>query len=333
MRRRGFTLIELLVVIAIIAVLVALLLPAVQQAREAARRSQCKNNLKQLGVAVHNYLEANQYLPPSASIDLSVSTTGNNGSWGIHGRLLQYLEQTNLGDKVDLSTAWDFQLAISGIKVAAYSCPSDPKSDQVRDPGGGRALLYPTTYGFNYGSWFIFNPTTGIGGEGAFFPNSRLTDAAFTDGTSNTLLASEVKAWTPYNRNGGPTSTAVPADAAAVAAQVATGTDFKKDTGHTEWPDGRVHHNGFTTTLTPNTVVNYVNGGVTYDADYNSWQEGRNGNTGSPTYAAITSRSHHVGSVNVALVDGAVRTVTDKIDIGIWRALGSRANGEVIGDW
>lgn len=333
MRRRGFTLIELLVVIAIIAVLVALLLPAVQQAREAARRSQCKNNLKQLGVAIHNYIEANKYLPPSASIDLSVSTTGNNGSWGIHGRLLQYLEQTNLGDKVDLNTAWDFQLVISGIKVAAYSCPSDPKSDQVRDPGGGRALLYPTTYGFNYGSWFIFNPTTGMGGEGAFFPNSRLSDGAFTDGTSNTLLASEVKAWTPYNRNGGPTNTTIPTDAVGVAAQVATGTDFKKDTGHTEWPDGRVHHNGFTTTLTPNSVVNYINGGVSYDADYNSWQEGRNGNTGSPTYAAITSRSHHVGSVNVALVDGAVRTVTDKVDIGIWRALGSRANGEVIGDW
>jgi len=333
MRRRGFTLIELLVVIAIIAVLVALLLPAVQQAREAARRSQCKNNLKQLGVAIHNYIEANKYLPPSASIDLSVSTTGNNGSWGIHGRLLQYLEQTNLGDKVDLNTAWDFQLVISGIKVAAYSCPSDPKSDQVRDPGGGRALLYPTTYGFNYGSWFVFNPTTGMGGEGAFFPNSRLSDGAFTDGTSNTLLASEVKAWTPYNRNGGPTTTAIPTDAAGVAAQIATGTDFKKDTGHTEWPDGRVHHNGFTTTLTPNSVVNYINGGVSYDADYNSWQEGRNGNTGSPTYAAITSRSHHIGSVNVTLVDGAVRTVTDKIDMGIWRALGSRANGEVIGDW
>ncbi len=331
--RFGFTLIELLVVIAIIAVLVALLLPAVQQAREAARRAQCKNNLKQLGIAIHNYMEANRYLPPSASVDLSSTTTGNNGSWGVHGRLLQYLEQTNLGEKVDLSIAWDFQMAISGVKISAFSCPSDPKSDQVRDPGSGKALLYPTTYGFNFGSWFVFNPTTGQGGDGAFYPNSNLTDASFTDGTSNTLLAAEVKAWTPYNRNGGPSSTTAPANAAGVAAQAALGTDFKKDSGHTEWPDGRVHHTGFTTVLTPNTIVSYVNGGVTYDADYNSWQEGRNGGAGSPTFAAITSRSFHVGAVNVVLADGSVKTVTDTIDLGVWRAVGSRNNNEAIGEW
>ena len=94
-RRRAFTLIELLVVIAIIAILIALLLPAVQQAREAARRSQCKNNLKQLGLAIHNYAETSNLLPISATINLSVSTTGNNGSWGVLGRLLPYLAQMN----------------------------------------------------------------------------------------------------------------------------------------------------------------------------------------------------------------------------------------------
>ena len=94
--RRAFTLIELLVVIAIIALLIALLLPAVQAAREAARRTQCKNNLKQIALAVHNYTDVFRYLPPSACINPMITVTGNNGSWGIHGRILPYLEQGNL---------------------------------------------------------------------------------------------------------------------------------------------------------------------------------------------------------------------------------------------
>ncbi len=166
--KRGFTLIELLVVIAIIAILIALLLPAVQQAREAARRTQCKNHLKQLGLAVHNYASSYRYLPPGASVDLSVSATGNNGSWGVHGRILPLLEQGSLYNNVDLSIAWDFQTAIDGLKIPVYACPSDPNSDRVRDPGSGKVKLYPTNYGFNYGTWFVFNPTNGTGGNGAF---------------------------------------------------------------------------------------------------------------------------------------------------------------------
>lgn len=328
MSRQGFTLIELLVVIAIIAILVGLLLPAVQQAREAARRSQCRNNLKQLGLAIGNYMEATTLMPIAAGIDLNTSTTGNNGSWGVHGRLLPYLEQNQLSEMVDLSVAWDLQMAISNVKVPVFSCPTDPKSDLVRDPGGGKALLYPTTYGFNYGTWFVFNPTTKLYGNGAVAPNARINPASFIDGMSNTLLASEVKAWQDYNRNGGPASTAIPSNAATVATQVATGTDVK-NTGHTEWPDGRVHHSGFTATLTPNSVVTW-NG---KDFDYNSWQEGRNGSAGSPTYAAITSRSYHTGMVQAALVDGSVRSVSDTIDLATWRALATRDGEETIGEW
>ncbi|WP_222423367.1 DUF1559 domain-containing protein [Planctopirus ephydatiae] len=330
--RPGFTLIELLVVIAIIAILIALLLPAVQQAREAARRTQCKNNLKQLGLAVHNYESALNAFPPSATINTAVTSTGNNGSWSIHGRILPYLEQGNLYSKVDLSIAWDNQLAISGLKIPSYACPSDPKSDTVRDPGGGRALLYPTTYGFNYGTYFVFNPTTGQGGDGAFFPNSKLSFNSFTDGTSNTLLAAEVKAWTPYNRNASSFSaTTPPGNASAAAALLAQGTDpkYNPSTGHTEWPDGRVHHAGFTTCMNPNTNLSTTHtDGVTYnDCDFNSWQEGRNGSTGSPSYAVIVSRSWHEGIVNVCMVDGSVRTVSENIDNGIWRALGTRSGG------
>jgi prepilin-type N-terminal cleavage/methylation domain-containing protein len=326
MRRRGFTLIELLVVIAIIAILIALLLPAVQQAREAARRTQCRNNFKQIGIALHNYLESNQYFPPSATINLALTSTGNNGSWGVHGRIMPYLEQGNLYDQIDLSKAWDFQKPIDGLRIPGFSCPSDTQADRKRDPGNGKSHLFPTTIGFNFGTWFVFDPMTGRGGKGAFFPNSSLSTAAFVDGTSNTLGAAEVRAWTPYIRNGGPPSTALPNSPSDASAIAATGVQFKS-TGHTEWPDGRVHHTGVTTTFTPNTKIDYTSGGTVLDVDYNSWQEGKNGIAGNPTYAIINARSYHVGVVNGLMMDGSVRSFSDNIDLGTWRSLGTREGG------
>lgn len=332
--RRGFTLIELLVVIAIIAILIALLLPAVQQAREAARRAECKNNLKQLGLAIHNYQSSHKYFPPSACI--AGGSASNNGSWSVHGRILDYLDQGNLRGLVDLSLPWDGQQAINGFKVPGYACPSDPLSDTARDPGSGRPNLYPTTYGFNFGTWFVFDQSNGRGGDGMFHPNSRLSFRDCTDGSSQTLLAAEVKAFTPYFRNIAPSSTAVPDTPQQVIAMASGGqkklsaTDNNKNTGHTEWCDGRVHHQGFTTVFTPNTRVIHVEAGVELDVDYNSWQEGKlNGTSVPPTYAAITSRSYHAGIVQVVLVDGSARSISENIDRSVWRALGTRAGGEV----
>jgi type II secretory pathway pseudopilin PulG len=319
-------LIELLVVIAIIAILIALLLPAVQQAREAARRIQCRNHLKQIGIALHNYLESNQFFPPSATIDLTQTVTENNGSWGVHGRILPYLEQANLYENVDLSQPWDFQKAIDGLRIPGFSCPSDPQADRMRDPGRGKSRLYPTNYGFNFGTWFVYDPATGQGGNGSFFPNSSLSTAAFVDGTSNTLCAIEVRAWTPYLRNGGPSSNSLPNTLSDASSIAALGVQFKT-TGHTEWPDGRVHHTGVTTTFTPNSKIEYVSGGQVLDVDYNSWQEGKNGSAGNQTYAIINSRSFHTGTVNALLMDGSVRSFSDNIDLATWRSLGTREGG------
>jgi prepilin-type N-terminal cleavage/methylation domain-containing protein len=331
--RRAFTIIELLVVIAIIAVLIALLLPAVQQAREAARRIQCRNHLKQIALAVHNYVDIATVLPPSACIDVAAVSTGNNGSWGVHGRILPFLDQGSLYNSVDLTTAWDFQGAIDGLKIPIYACPSDPQSDVARNPGAGRPTLYPTNYGFSFGTWFVFDPATGKGGDGAFYPNAKLRMAAFTDGTSNTLLAAEVRAWTPYRRNGGPSATTAPQTVSEAETVIASGAQFKS-TGHTEWPDGRVHHHGMTTTMPPNAATSCSDGTTMLPhCDYNSWQEGRDGTNGRRSYAIVTSRSYHVGGVQVALVDGSARMISENIDLDVWRGLGTRNGGEVSGEF
>ena len=328
-RRHAFTLVELLVVIAIVGILVGLLLPAVQAARSASRRMQCQNHLKQISLACQNYHSVYKKFPPSALVDLSVNSTANNGSWGVHGRILPFHEQASLYEKIDLSIAWDHQSAINNVKMEVYACPSDPGSDQVRNPGNGRPLLYPTNYGFNFGTWYVYNPVTNTGGDGMFFPNSFLRYRDCLDGTSRTLLAAEVKAWTPYLRNGGPTETPIPHNAAAMVSNAALASQFKL-TGHTEWPDGRVHHTGMTTTLAPTTTSIYTQGNNSYDIDFNSWQEGKNGRSGNRTYASVTSRSHHPGMVNVTFLDGSVSSITDSIDLDLWRAMGTRANHELI---
>ncbi len=320
-------------VIAIIGLLIALLLPAVQAAREAARRAHCKNNLKQIGLALHNYQTAHTVFPPSFCIVPGTVLSGNNGSWSIHGRILPYLEQASAYARVRLDVAWDAQRdsGVPTLAIPTYICPSDPNGQTVRTKDG-LPWVHPQNYGMNFGTWRVYDPLTRQGGDGAFFVNSRLRPADFRDGLSNTLAAAEVKAFTPYFRNTadpGPAVPASPADLAPLAsgAQFKLGPQTNDNTGHTEWCDGRVHHSGITTVFTPNTVVAYAHDdGRTYDVDFNSQQEGKS--TTQPTYAAVTARSFHGGVVNTLRMDGSTASVADTIDLAVWRALATRSGGE-----
>jgi prepilin-type N-terminal cleavage/methylation domain-containing protein len=320
----GFTLVELLVVIAIIGVLVALLLPAIQAAREAARRTQCSNNLKQLGIALHNFESAQQSFPPLGDYQ----TAGSSVYWSVQTRLLPYLEQAILQDLIDFTRPISEQPQVAKVRVPYLLCPSEP-NDRER-PDGPTFIHYPLNYAANAGLWHIYEPPHGRG-SGVFTVNRETRARQIEDGTSHTLAMAEVKTFTPYLRDGGnPSGANVPVP--SVPGEVATfGGEFKVDSGHTEWVDARVHQTGITTTFSPNTVVPYRSGDQEYDIDFNSMREGRSAT--APTYAVVTSRSHHPGSVNVLHMDSSVQVIADSVSTNVWRALGSRAGGEVVTDF
>ncbi len=332
--RHGFTLIELPVVIAIIAILIALLLPAVQQAREAARRTQCRNNLKQLGLALHNYLDTHSTFPPSGCVSM---TTTSQQPWSGQAFILPFLDGSTIYNKINFSLGYHDPVNTSAYppfgpaatRVPVLICPSDP-NDRVRLSGAGTPEHYPLSYALNVGQYLIFNPTNGQNGGGAFAPNSRIRAGDFTDGMSNTLGLAEVKLFTPRVQDATAVATA-PTDPLSVSAGYTAGGAFSALNGHTEWVCGRAIHVGVTTTFTPNTIVPHVVGGVTYDIDVTSNREGTS--TTINTYGVITSRSHHEGLVHTMLMDGSVRGVSENIDRQVWRSLGTRAGGEVVSEF
>ena len=333
--RHAFTLIELLVVIAIIAILIGLLLPAVQKVREAAARIKCANNLKQLGLAMHSFMDTNNGLPPNGNYVWNGSGVVVANAWSASARILPYIEQENLFRGIDFTVGYNTQPGISSKRVATYMCPSE-----INEKGFGTDPTYghkhwPINYVLNFGTWPVLTAkATGMRtGDGAFTPNRGAKPADFTDGMSNTLGMAEVKAFT--NRVSATPNTTVyatppapPATPSGVSA-FPLGAFNPASYTHVEWVDGKIHETGFTTVFPPNTKVLYSSGGVDYDVDLVLATESNVGDT----YAAVTARSFHSGGVNVMLMDGSVRFVTNSIPLQTWQAIGTRAGGEVVGDY
>jgi prepilin-type N-terminal cleavage/methylation domain-containing protein len=310
-RRRGFTLIELLVVIAIIAVLIALLLPAVQQAREAARRSQCKSNLKQWGLALHNYHDTYNIFPVQTSYG-PTSPVNIRYHWSWMAMSLPYVDQANLYNQADF-TRDGLSTVVNGsgvsnrqiiqTKLAVVLCPSDPNSGTPinRSDDASNVALALTNYGACVGDHYngsAGTSTTGAvqaPGYGNGSVNASTTRGVIsrygwsaairdiTDGTSNTFLVGEVvPSWCIWE----------------------------------DWG-----HQNFVTTAQP---INFHN---------RDFQLGTNGYTSGNPDACITFRSRHDGGAHFLMGDGVVKFLNENISNIIYNGLASRAGLESLGEY
>jgi prepilin-type N-terminal cleavage/methylation domain-containing protein/prepilin-type processing-associated H-X9-DG protein len=343
--RCGFTVIELLVVIAIIAVLIALLLPAVQAAREAARRIQCVNNFKQLGFAMLNYESTNGALPPQTVMTFtSAGAVFWKSSWGPSSRITPYMELGTLYNAINYNNKTTDPSNITAVstQLKVFLCPSEPNQQAFTSTSaaGVTTTFGVSNYGWCEGTWYTFGGFGGVPNQSAFCGNVSRTFASFTDGLSNTVLGSEVKTYQQSYHNCGPVPPPGPAsptaypDVPTVLASVAaaatsgcalvTGPSGMPGGGHSEWSNGNSVYDGFTAALPPNTLS--PAGSPPLDSDMSSDDE----NDGGPTYSAVTSRSHHSGGVNALFADGSVHWIKNSINFQMWRALGTISGGEVI---
>ena len=313
-RRRGFTLIELLVVIAIIAVLVALLLPAVQASREAARRAHCTNNLKQLGLALANYqLTHNGYPPGYVSVYDNINRVENGTGWGWGSMALPQMEQSNLYNSINFNVPITdpTQLTARTTPIGMLLCPSDSMPRTWTADSGTAAFRKGYVFfasqpicdvaGANYTGMFgIGEP--GVDGEGIFFRNSFVRLVDITDGLSQTACAGERAMKTSYGRG---FSTWV---GAAPGAQLWSCVPDPNDS------DGGVcrHEDGSGMTL-----------GHTGEG---------NGFPGSDNSDVNQFTSQHGKGANFLFCDGHVRYLRHEMNYAVYKALSTRAWGELISD-
>lgn len=351
--RRGFTLIELLVVIAIIAVLISLLLPAVQSAREAARRAQCVNNLKQIGLALHNYHSTHDSFPNGASVTISAlpNTFYHWNNWSAQALLLGFTEQTQLYNAANLNLAvwhsgrtplgYAANLTVFNTKVAQYLCPSDGEAGKS-NINSYFASVGPNTQAEGMAT---INGTTGkaTGGNGspglfAYTYSYGIRDC--TDGSSNTIAFSEVlvspSTAVKQERRTGMVNvsgsryyhafidaTATNNTMALIAncdakwkTSTTSGGDFPNSIG-ARWCMGVGGWTMFSTILTPN------------ERPWGSCRVGCAG-CGADNTSMTNATSVHPGGVNVCMGDGSVKFIKNSINRQTWVALGTKAGGEVL---
>ncbi len=298
-RRGGFTLIELLVVIAIIAILIALLLPAVQQAREAARRSQCKNNMKQIGLALHNYHDVHRAFPPGwLGVMNGVQDAEGESGFAWSTMLLPYMDQAPLYQQMNFALPMD--VAPNRFLVRQYlpvfACPSDPKPNDfmLEDRNAVNIDLGVSNYMGVFGTVELDGCENAPGtapvqangqcvSDGSFFHNSSMKMRDLTDGTSNTMLVGERTTFKDPGTGDpfyGTWSGALPEVEEAIARVM----------GHAEHPPNENDH----------------------PEDFGS---------------------AHTGGAQFLLGDGAVRFISENIDEGLFQALATRSGGEVVGEF
>jgi prepilin-type N-terminal cleavage/methylation domain-containing protein/prepilin-type processing-associated H-X9-DG protein len=316
-KRKGFTLVELLVVIAIIGILIALLLPAVQAAREAARRSQCTNNLKQLGLACQNFHDTYQRFPvathevnfkhPTLSTSTNIRYDGNRHRWSWICAILPFIEQSALYDEfmtnhLGKTVPWNTN-NLTRAKIATVLCPSDGQANSVR-PNDRQFTSYHGNRG-DYRLGYDWHECRGVFGRG---DRQYHTMSTITDGTSNTMLISECKTGVPGTRR--------------------VTEAFANGWGGTGWdatpPQGCLDRVGPDGQLTGDIQgPDWIAGWRWTDshAIYTQWHPviGPNGpscgNNGE-SWALVTASSYHPGGVNVAFCDGSVHFISETIDTG-----------------